>query len=385
MIRGPGALTRAGRLRGLLRGRRLGRRRLELVLLVRPRRPGTARSPTRRGRWSCSARSRTAERVSGPGDGSAARAGHGAQAGAHEAGYGGVTDCRTSARTRRRARTRRAAVHAADPEEADVERVLVGADLGHAAALRASRQPQQLRDLASWSASAGTRRWWAMCRLGCRFAQQAQHDRDAGGSARTARSSPRGRASRAPRRGAASSDTRAGRTRTRRRGSPVRCLIAISHSLSRRCCPTLPCCPSRCVATASMSASSARAPAARCSGCCAQRRQDLLLALELLQEVGLEVGARRRRRVISNSETSARRDARAPRARRRSARARTGPRGASACGCARSAGARSGSRRPRLSGNRQRFCRIAPALQRSTSSAARWITRRGSEVAMRRH
>ena len=123
---------------------------------------------------------------------------------------------------------------------------------------RLSGQPQQLRDLGrrqhqlEHAAVGGVPAGAAV------LAQQAQDDRRARrGSAANGSIHPAGRAAAPPAPCSASSDRRAGRTRTRRRESPVRCLIAISHSFSRRCVPTLPACASRCALTCSISSSSA--------------------------------------------------------------------------------------------------------------------------------
>ena len=85
---------------------------------------------------------------------------------------------------------------------------------------------------------------------------------------------------------------------TRRRECAARCLIAISHSFSRRCMADL----------ARLGDAAARRdlidllPAGASSASsidlrvAAQRPEELLLPFELLQQVGLEVGAARRRR-----------------------------------------------------------------------------------------
>ena len=70
--------------------------------------------------------------------------------------------------------------------------------------------------------------------------------------------------------------------------------MAISHSLSRRCAPTLPACARSCALTASICASSSSSAALLdLRDCVRSGAEHLLLPLELLQEVGLEIGARR--------------------------------------------------------------------------------------------
>src|SRR5665213_2052115 len=72
----------------------------------------------------------------------------------------------------------RAAIGAADGEKAYVERVLVGADLGHAGDLACDRQSQQLRDLVRCQHQL---EYAALCRVLARaavLAQQAQDDRE---------------------------------------------------------------------------------------------------------------------------------------------------------------------------------------------------------------
>ena len=72
---------------------------------------------------------------------------------------------------------------------------------------------------------------------------------------------------------------------------PVRCLIDISQSFSRRYCPILPVIANSAAEACSMSRSTPASASSAMSGLFAERQQHLLLPLELLQQVGLEVGA----------------------------------------------------------------------------------------------
>ena len=73
---------------------------------------------------------------------------------------------------------------------------------------------------------------------------------------------------------------------------PVRCLIAISHSLSRSCWPILPVCASRLPRDLVDLGQDVVERFGLDRGIVLQRNQELPLSLELLQDVGLQIGAR---------------------------------------------------------------------------------------------
>ena len=72
---------------------------------------------------------------------------------------------------------------------------------------------------------------------------------------------------------------------------PVRCLIDISQSFSRRYWPIVPVIENSAAEACSMSRSTPRQRVLGDVRVVAERQQHLLLALEFLQQVGLEVGA----------------------------------------------------------------------------------------------
>ena len=72
---------------------------------------------------------------------------------------------------------------------------------------------------------------------------------------------------------------------------PVRCLIDISQSFSRRYWPILPVIENSACEACSMSREHAGQRVLGDVGVVAERQQHLLLPLELLQQVGLQVGA----------------------------------------------------------------------------------------------
>ena len=233
-----------------------------------------------------------------------------------------------------------------DADEADVERVLVGADLGHAGQVALDASGAAAARPWSSSASAGTRR-----------------DTRCGGSRGRSRAAGAGR-SRVPARIGSNGSIHAAQIVAARAGVLVQPVViggqvefadaagnrgalldrhqplvvaqvladlaGLREQLARR----------RRRFRASRS-SSARVVDLRVA---AQRPQHLLLPLEFLQEVGLEIGARGDVGDLEQRKQRGVMVGAARPARRRNARARTGPRAASACGRARSADVRSGSR-----------------------------------------
>jgi hypothetical protein len=121
--------------------------------------------------------------------------------------------------------------------------------------------------------------------------------------------------------------------------------MAISHSLSRRMRADLPAVANRRAFAASMSTEQGVERALLDLRIVAQRAEQLLLAARAPAEVGLEVRAARD---VGDLEQRQQRGVVLGRrflGPRNSGRARTGPRAASACECARSVDARSGSPR----------------------------------------
>ena len=238
----------------------------------------------------------------------------------------------------------RPAVHPADADEADVQRVFIGADFRHAGQVVLDRKTQQLRHLRGRQhqlEDAAIRDLLARAAVVAKEPQddcQAVVDRQERLEPRLQVILPRGRVGIEPvvvRRQVELADAAGDCGALLDRHQPF--VLAQMRSGAARLAEQR--------AARPLDVGEQRLEDARLDRrIVAQRDEQLLLPLELLQDVGLQVGARRDVGDLEQRK-QCRVVIRAPRcARRRIARAGIDPRVASACECARSTDARSGSR-----------------------------------------